>query len=141
MSTGLIKTAIVLGIAFAPVFLVRSQITGSHADSSPLDGTWDLVSGQQLPEGARDIKIISRGHFIFVAYDAQTGKPLYSAGGTYMINGSSYTEHMDFASDPISALVGKDQRFTIKVDRDTFTQTGTLSNGKALSEVWRRITP
>ena len=47
---------------------------------------------------------------------------------------------MDFASDEIAAgLVGKDQPFTVKVDGDTFTQTGTLSNGKSLSETWKRV--
>jgi hypothetical protein len=80
------------------------------------------------------------GHFIFAAYDTENGRPLYTAGGTYNLNGSSYTEHMDFASDIIAAgLVGKDQQFAVKVDGDTFTQTGTLSNGKSLSEVWRRL--
>jgi hypothetical protein len=47
---------------------------------------------------------------------------------------------MDFASDVIAAgLVGKDQPFTVKVEGDTFTQTGTLSNAKTLSEVWKRV--
>ena len=84
--------------------------------------------------------MISGGHFIFVAYDTEKGKPLYTGGGTYILNGSSYTEHMDFASDQISAgLIGKDQPFTVKIDGDTFTQTGTLSNGKGLSETWKRM--
>jgi hypothetical protein len=57
--------------------------------------------------------------------------------GTYILHGRSYTEHVDFASDEISAgLVGKEQPFTVKVDGDTFTLTDTLSNGKALSETW-----
>lgn len=107
---------------------------------SQLDGVWELVSGQPLPKGARDIKIISGGHFMFAAYDTGNGKPLYAAGGTYILNESSYTEHMDFASDVIATgLIGKDQQFTVQVDGDTFTQTGTLSNGKALSEVWKRV--
>jgi len=67
--------------------------------TNPLDGAWELVSGQLLPEGARDIKILSEGHFIFAAYDTETGKPLYTAGGTYTLNGSAYTEHMNFASE------------------------------------------
>jgi len=122
------------------VFLASSQTNGSDAKKSQLDGTWELVSGQQLPKGARDIKIISGGHFIFVAYDTEKGKPLYTGGGTYVVNGSSYSEHIDFASDEISTgLVGKDQPFTVKVDGDTFTQTGTLSNGKGLSETWKRV--
>jgi hypothetical protein len=89
---------------------------------SQLGGTWELLSGQPLPKGARDIKILSGGHFIFAAYETQTGKPIYAAGGTYVLNGSAYTEHMDFASDKIAAgLGGKDQSFTVKVDGDTFT--------------------
>jgi hypothetical protein len=105
-----------------------------------LDGAWELVSGQPLPEGVRDIKIIADGHFIFAAYDSQSGHPLYSAGGTYVLDGSAYTEHMDFASDRIAAgLIGKDQSFTLKMDGDTFSQSGTLSNGKALSETWKRV--
>jgi hypothetical protein len=134
------KVSLVFAITVAAVFLALSQTNGSHAKKSQLDGTWELVSGQPLPKGARDIKIISGGHFIFVAYDTEKGKPLYTGGGTYILNGSSYTEHMDFASDEISAgLIGKDQPFTVKVDGDTFTQTGTLSNGKGLSETWKRV--
>ena len=106
---------------------------------SHIDGTWELISGQPLPKGARDIKILSGGHFIFTAYDTQTGRPLYTAGGTYNLNGSSYTEHMDFASDKIADLVGKDQSFTVEVGGDTLTQIGTLSNGKALSEKFKRL--
>jgi len=134
------KVLLVFAIALTAVFLASSQTNGSDAKKSQLDGTWELVSGQPLPEGARDIKIISGGHFIFVAYDTEKGRPLYTGGGTYILNGSSYAEHIDFASDEISAgLVGKDQPFTVKVDGDTFTQTGTLSNGKGLSETWKRV--
>jgi hypothetical protein len=108
--------------------------------TSPLDGTWELVSGQTLPHGTRDIKMLSAGHFMFAAYDTGSGQPLYAAGGTYSIDGSSYVEHMDFASDKVAAgLVGRDQSFTVAVDHDTFTQTGMLSNGKPLLEKWKRI--
>jgi hypothetical protein len=126
--------------ASAAAFLALSQRNGGHAKKNQLDGTWELVFGQPLPKGARNIKIISGGHFIFAAYDTEAGKPLYTGGGTYILDGSSYTEHIDFASDVISAgLVGKDQPFTVKVAGDIFTQTGTLSTGKALSEIWKRI--
>ena len=134
------KLLLVFAIAVAAEFPGLSQTNGNQERKSQLDGTWELVSGQPLPKGARDIKIISGGHFIFVAYDTEKGKPLYTGGGTYIQNGSSWTEHVDFASDEISAgLVGKDQPFTVKMDGDVFTQTGTLSNGKDLSETWKRV--
>jgi len=133
------KVLLVFAIAFPCVFLF-AQTTGSPAKRSQLDGIWELVSGQPLPKEARDIKIISGGHFIFVAYDMESGEPLYTGGGTYTLNGRSYSEHIDFASDKISAgLVGKDQPFTVRVGGDTFTHTGTLSNGEALSETWKRV--
>jgi hypothetical protein len=134
------KVLVVFAIPLAAICVALSQTKGSDAKKGQLDGTWELVSGQPLPKGTRDIKIISEGHFIFAAYDTETGKPLYTGGGTYVLNGSSYTEHMDFASHKISAgLIGKDQSFTVNVDGDTFTQTGTLSNGKGLSETWKRV--
>ena len=131
---------IILAIALTTGFLALSRTNGGDAKKGQLDGAWQLISGQPLPKKARDIKIISGGHFFFVAYDTETGKPLYTGGGTFILNESSYTEHIDFASDQISAgLIGKDQPFTVKVDGDTFTQTGTLSNGKDLSETWKRV--
>ena len=133
------KILLIFAIAISAAFPAWSQINGSRAKSQ-LEGAWELVSGKPLPEGARDIKILSGGNFIFVAYDTATGKPLYTGGGTYILNGSSYTEHVNFMSDQIAAgMIGKDQHFTVKLDGDTFTQTGTLSNGKSLSEIWKRV--
>jgi len=104
-----------------------------------LDGTWVLLSGQALPEGVCDKKILSGGHFMFAAYDTKNGRPLYAAGGTYTLDGNSYVEHVDFASDKLPAeLIGKSQSFTVELEADTFTQTGTLSNGKPLTERWKR---
>ncbi len=134
------KVLLIFAVALAGVFLAWSQTNGSHEKKSHLDGTWELVSGQQLPQGTRDIKMILGRHFIFVAYDTGNGKPLYTGGGTFILRGTSYTEHVDFMSDEISAgMIGKDQQFTVKVDGDTFTQTGVRSNGKSLSEIWRRV--
>lgn len=104
-----------------------------------LDGVWQLLSEQPLAKGVRDIKMLLGGHFMFAAYDIDTGQPLYAAGGTYSLRASSYIEHMEFASGKIADLIGWDQSFTINLDGDTFTQAGTLSNGKTLSEVWKRI--
>ena len=133
------KLFFVLAIACRITFSAWAQTNDNHPNKSQIEGTWELVSGHQLPKGARDIKIISGGHFVWIIYDTEKGKPLYTGGGTYILNGSSYTEHVDFMSDEISAgIVGKDQPFTVKFNGDTLTQTGALSNGEALSENWKR---
>ena len=131
------KISLVLAIAFGAVFFAWSQTNCVQAKTSPLDGTWELVAGQQLPKGARNIKIISGGHFIFAAYD--TRELLGTGGGTYILNGSSYTEHVDFGDRISAGVVGKDQQFKVKIDGDTFVQAGTLSNGRGLSETWKRV--
>ena len=133
------KVSLVLAIAFGAVFFAWSQANGGQAEKSQLDGTWELVAGQQLPKGAREIKIISGGHFIFAAYDTGKGELLGTGGGTYVLNGSSYSEHVDFGERISPGVVGKDQQFGIKIDGDTFVQAGTLSNGKRLSETWKRV--
>src|SRR5260370_35587784 len=132
------KVSLVLAIALGAVFFARPETNGGQAKRSQLDGTWALVAGQQLPKGAREIKIISGGHFIFAAYDTEKGELLGTGGGTYVLNGSSYTEHVDFGDRISPGVVGKDQQFAVKIDGDTFTQTGTLTSGKPLSEVWKR---
>jgi hypothetical protein len=136
MKRASIAFAIALGAVLFPAW---SQTKGSQATKSQLDGTWELVAGQQLPKGARDIKIISAGHFIFAAYDTYKGELLYTGGGTCILNGVSYTEHVDFGEKISASIVGKDQQFKVKVDGDSFMQVGTLSNGRSLSETWKRI--
>jgi hypothetical protein len=133
------KVSLVLAIALGAVFFSLSKTNGGQAKKSQLDGTWELVAGQQFPKGARAIKIISGGHFIFAAYDTGKGELLYTGGGTYILNESSYTEHVDFGDRLSAGIGGKDQQFAVKIDGDTFMQTGTLSNGKSLSETWTRV--
>jgi hypothetical protein len=133
------KVFFIFAIALAAAFLARSQTESSRPRKSELDGIWELVSGQQLPNGTRDVKIMAGGHFIFVAYDKEKGKPLYTGGGTFILNGRTYKEHIDFMSDGISeGMIGKDQSFTVRMGGDMFTQTGVLSNGKELLEMWKR---
>jgi len=61
-----------------------------------------------------------QSHFIFTAYDTEKGELLYTSGGTCTLNGSSYTEHVDFGDRISAGIVGKDQQFTVKIDGDTF---------------------
>ena len=103
------KVSLILAIACGAVFVAWSQANAGQAKKSQLDGAWELVAGQQLPKGARDIKIISGGHFIFAAYDTEKGELLYTGGGTFTLNGSSYTEHVDFGDRISAGIVAKDQ--------------------------------
>lgn len=76
------KVLLFFAIALAAASFVLSalsQTNGSRAKRNQLDGTWELVYGQQIPQGARDIKIISRGHFIFVLTTRRMGSRFIQA--------------------------------------------------------------
>ncbi len=72
------------------------------------------------------LKIINGTHFAFVGHDLNKGKDslaFYTSGaGTYTLNDSVYTEHLQFCSD--RAWEGNDFPFHILIQNDTLTQTG-----------------
>jgi len=127
-----------------------------------LVGVWELVSGSTdgvpYPATLRARKFITRTHFAFITRDdAAIRDPRTAAdtlaflqsmaagGGTYAVQGTTYTETPDFYPDP--AYLGWKLPFTCRVEGDRFYQTGNvpvLQNGVRvadvkLEEVWRRI--
>ena len=130
--------------------------------SCSLEGVWQLVSGksdgQAYATSARGMKIITKGHFMFVSGEARGVKELKtiadtlqafrtmgSGGGTYTVQGTTYTEKLEFFSDP--AYLGRSIAYTCRNEGDRFYQTGAvpiLENGRKvrdtkLEQVWRRV--
>jgi len=70
---------------------------------------------------------------------AQFNKKVESiAGGPYTLDGGSYTETIEFVGEGMETYLGKKQPFTIKVDGDKLNQSGQLSDGLKIEEVWQR---
>ena len=123
--------AIVVAACNNPV--TENKSTGG--DSS-IVGTWQLVSGATIEKNdtvvtdytkARSfIKVINTSHFSFMGHDLTKGKdavPFYSSGGgTYTLQDSNYTEHLQYCSD--RAWEGNDFHFTIRFQHDTLVQQG-----------------
>ena len=61
------------------------------------------------------------------------------AGGPYTLKGNSYTETIEFVGPGMETYLGKKQSFTIRVDGDKFHQSGQLSDGLKIEEVWQRL--
>ena len=103
---------------------------------NPLIGTWQLISGTTIQgkdttttdytKNKRFLKIVNGSHFAFVGHDLTKGKDslaFYSSGaGTYTLNDSVYTEHLQFCND--RAWEGNDFSFHILIRNDSLTQTG-----------------
>jgi|SRR5882724_11400139 len=104
------KVLLVFAIALAAVFVAFSQTNGSRAKKSSLDDTWELVSGQPLPKrNTRYQDDFGRTLYFCCLRYGEREAALYRWWNLHSER-KLHTEHMDFASDQISAgLIGKDQ--------------------------------
>jgi len=106
--------------------------------SSPVAGTWKLISGTLIENGdtlvtdytrnVSFIKIINDDHFAFLQHDLDHGTDTSNAifvagGGAYTLkNDSLYTEFLEYCTD--RAWEGHDFSFTVSIFNDTLIQKG-----------------
>lgn len=133
------KTILILiGIGLLAGCAGQTGNTRGHAAPVQLLGAWELVS-PPLDPSLREIKLITETHFIWVTYDVENSFPVSSGGGRCVASGNSYSEHLAFASGSAAALMGTVQSFYVRISSDTLYQSGTLTTGQELHEVWHRI--
>lgn len=108
------------------------------ADKLSIEGTWKLLRGTLVEKGDTTvtdydngklsfIKVLNGTHFAFLLHDLKQGKDsataVFSAGGgKYTLEGSTYTEHLEYCND--RNWEGHDFPFQIIIQGDTLTQTG-----------------
>jgi len=134
----------------------------SAQSSCKLEGVWELVSGttdgKPYPAGNRGLKIITKGHFDVLGREPGLPQEMKSqadsllvlqktssGGGTYTVQGTTYTKKLYYFADP--AYVGKAVPFTCRTEGDRFYQSGifpVLEGGKKVrdikfEEVWKRV--
>jgi hypothetical protein len=105
-----------------------------------VEGTWEHTFPNE--PALRQVKVINQDHFIWATYDRESKIPVAVAGGSYKLDGNTYTERVEFGrfgTDQLQQIVGKEQTFNVEIVGDTLTLTGTLSNGMELREVWTRV--
>lgn len=137
---------LVLGV-LCLVTIAADKPSSTDNQISPLIGTWEMVSEKwgdaeeftAPPEERKALKFITPTHFVWVHIDPKTKKITNSMGGTYKRSGDSYVEIPEFAFEGMEAYVGKEQKFTAKVEGDKWTQSGVLSPGQKLEEIWQRV--
>ena len=131
--------------AFVLAAAVVAQQETPKTSASHL-GTWQLISFKygdakdfsDFPKEQRRIKSITETHFTWVEYQVASGKAESMAGGPYTLKGNSYAETIEFVGTGMETYLGKKQSFTIKVDGDKLRQSGQLSDGLKIEEVWQR---
>jgi len=110
-------------------------------------GTWQLISykygeADKWSEASRNqkrLKLITPTHFTWIAYEPASGKVLSMAGGPYTLSGLNYIESIEYAGEGMTDYLGKKQSFTIQLETDKLRQSGQLSDGTKIEEVWQRV--
>jgi hypothetical protein len=141
-----IRTILGLALGCLAVGLLTAA-KKSDAGTASLIGTWELVSekwddAKEFTPPSKDhqsLKFVTPTHFSWVWVDPKTKKIVNSMGGTYEYDGVKYTENVKFAFAGMGAYVGKKQAFTLKIEGDRWIQSGVLSGGQKLSEIWQRV--
>ena len=119
----------------------------SGTKSGSLLGTWEQVSYKygsmkefsDSPKSRRRIKMITDTHSLWFDIDTSTEEIRIGAGGSYSLIGDTYTESKDFSGEGMKAYAGKKHVYTVQIESDKFIQSGALSDGLKIAEVWRRI--
>lgn len=134
----------------------ESARPGKQAEiKTPIEGTWELISGTLIEKGdtvitdytrgQKMIKIINATHFAFLRHDLNKGRDsaIYSSGGgRYFLTGSLYKEQLDYCSD--REWEGHTFQFKVSIKNDTLTQTGiekleNLNIDRLNIEIYKRL--
>jgi len=111
----------------------RSNTPEKPKTTTPIQGTWKLLTGTLIEKGdttitdyTRDrsfIKIINDSHFAFLMHDTRKDSTEFSAGGgRYEFDGTNYTEHLEYCN--AKEWEGHDFPFKITISGDTLIQRG-----------------
>ena len=123
-------------LSILSILIIISFSCSPAEKPSSIVGTWKLQHAV-LIEGADTtftdytsdksfIKIINQDHFSFLAHDLNKGEDstaLFSAGGgRYTLEGSLYTEHLEYCNS--RKWEDHDFAFDVRISGDTLIQSG-----------------
>ena len=147
------KKSFVLIVSIAALLIavltISAVSSASVSKKKPVSmaGTWQLESYKygpmqsafiDVPDSRVRLKVINETNFIWVDYNPQNGRVVESAGGTYSLVGNTYTESIDFGLG-MDAYLGNKPVFTVKIEGDMLFQTGLLTEGYKIEEIWHRV--
>ena len=141
---------------FLLVILLFALLVSCTAEKkNKLEGAWELVSARHTTPATtneftqadwKQIKLITKSHFVFVRQGRNDpAKAFLAGGGKYTFEGDMYTEHIEFFSTP--NYVNISIPYKCQVEGDQWTISGKIplkSLGFAdydleITQVWRRI--
>ena len=83
------------------------------------------------------IKILSESRWVYVEEGAGDQGPTTGGGGTYRVEGNTYTETVEYHG--ATSFVGEEIAFDCRTEDGRWYQDGELPDGTYLEEVYRRL--
>jgi hypothetical protein len=149
-----IGTRMLIGLTLLLAGVLAHAAPNEPDTRGNLVGSWRLVSAtygnpggkegrdwiHYVPEGMVHLKHITPTHFTVVTYEVPTKKVTIVGGGRYSLRDGAYKETVEFAMGrTLPELLGKEQSFSLKLEGDRWTHSGTLTNGQRIEEVWELV--
>jgi hypothetical protein len=145
------RTLVIVPVMLALVGLIPSgrlsadETGAKDAAVGKLVGTWKLISAKyggresDLPNRLTTLKHMTPAHYTWVSF-GQDGNVIRTAGGPYSFDGETMESTPEYGiSADFEAIRGKAQSYKVRIEGNRFHQSGTLSNGTTLEEVWERV--
>ena len=127
----------VLAVVALPMLAACSP----QPEHNALEGSWEMISGTYTdPDTTTEltipqVKILTESHF---AFGRQNEFGAFAGGGRYTLDDSSYTEIVEYHSDPAAA--GNTLVFRYRIEGDSlWYHSGNIGPDFHLEEVWRRV--
>lgn len=110
-----------------------------NAEKKPLthesiQGAWEL----KFENGTKRIKFIAGGKWTITQCDPKDGTVVFHHGGSYTLDGATYTEKVEFANENTAFLKGNSHKFELTIEGDVIHQKGI---GNPWNEDWNRVKP
>jgi len=137
------------------------ELTDAPASQQGLVGTWELDSykgeGDSIridyPEFVSYAKLITPTHFVWVHYMSEQDQVLAQGGGTYVYDGNTYTETLNFVYPSGSGQIGTVLPFKCELEGDTWHHQGYViiqekdeasgqmvpADSVTIDEIWKPI--
>ena len=115
----------------------QSKMTKTPSYSKTIMGVWALVDKvTDVPTAGSRLKFILDGHWTLTQNDSTTGLVAFHHGGSYTLEGKTYTEHVEYANSNTASYIKSTAKFNIQIQDNIMTLTGI---GNPWNEIWKRI--
>jgi hypothetical protein len=115
-----------------PSATAKKQLAKEMIGTWALAGTPDKI---EEPAAGGRLKFFTGRHWAVTQHDPTTGKVIFHHGGTYTLEGDTYTESVEYANENTAELIGQKFKFKVKVEGDILTNVG---QGNPWTEAWKR---